>query len=258
MRILGQLIVLFCVIFGNLAFAEQYKVLVLPVDLFNVCENYYCFDEPSTIIANDIIKYLNKNGKITAPDLYDTRKELNNNQQLKNSAIYAINKYKNSDSIDFSALKKLSNKFDTKSILLISSQVGKRNLWEILELSSVFEAANNYTLNTNAVLLDNVNDIVMWSGKYTRNLGDNESRYWAKNSSQANSQYEKIKYYSRDILSKSIVQNIIQRFYPKTLKQVMPNVKPQTTDFRPNSLENIKFQTPEEDSEIQSETMYSF
>ena len=258
MKIFGKLIIIFCLIIGNIAFAEQYRVLVLPVDLLNVCENYYCFEEASVIIANDTINNLNKSGKVFALNLYDVRSKLNSNPQLKTSATYAINKYKNSNSVDFTSLKKLSDGFEAKSIMMISSQVGKRNIWEILEVSSVFEAISSYSLETNAVLLDNVNDVVMWSGKYTKNLGNNESRFWAKNASQAVSQYEKIKYYSKDILSKSIAQNVVQRFCPKALKQIIPNTRPQTTDFRPNPLENIKPQPAEEYGEIQSETIYSF
>ena len=257
MKIFSKILLIFALFIGNAAFSEQYKVLVLPVDIFTVCENYYCFEEPSTIIANDTINYLNKNGRITALNLYDVRNQLNGNPQLKNAATYSLNKYKNSNSIDFASLKKLSDGFDAKSILLISSQVGKRSIWEVLEVSSVFEAVNQYSLDTNAVLLDNVNDIVMWSGKYTRNLGDSESRYWAKSASQAVSQYEKIKCYSKDIISTSIAQNIIQRFYPKSIKQIIPKVKPQTTDFRPNPLENIKIQPEKDSGEIQSETIYS-
>lgn len=257
MKIFSKLLLIFALFIGSATFSEQFKVLVLPVDLFTVCENYYCFEEASTIIANDTINYLNKNGRIATFDLYDVRKQLNGNQQLKSSATYALNKYKNSNSIDFDSLKKLSEGFGAKSILLISSQVGNRSIWEILEVSSVFEAINNYSLATNTVLLDNVNDIVMWSGKYTRNLGDSESRYWAKSASQAISQYEKIKYYSKDIISKSIAQNIIQRFYPKAIKQTIPKAKPQSTDFKPNPLENIKIHPEKDYGEIQSETIYS-
>lgn len=260
MKILSNILLIFALFIGSYVSAEPYKVLVLPVDLFSVCENYYCFEEPSEIFANDTIKYLNKSGKVSATNLYDVRSKLNANQQLKNSAAYALNKYKNTNTIDFASLKKLSNDFNSKSILLITSNVQKRSIWEILELSSVFETSHRYTLETNAVLLDNVNDIVMWSGKYKRTLGDSESRFWAKSSSQADSQYEKVKYYSKDILSKTIAQNIIQRFMPKKMKQITPDTKPQTTDFRPNPLENFKIKTKEEDTEIEfeNEPMYSF
>ena len=260
MKIFSKILLIFTLFIGSTAFSEQYKVLILPVDLFSVCENYYCFDEPSTIISNDIINYLNKNGRVAATDLYEVRNKLSANPQLKTSATYALNKYKNSNNIDFTSLKKLSNEFGTKSIMLISSRTGTRSIWEVLEVSSVFEAVNDYSLETNAVLLDNVNDVVMWSGKYKRTLGDSESRFWAKDSSQANSQYEKIKYYSKDILAKTIAQNVIQRFMPKTIKQTTPDIKPQTTDFRPNPLENFKFKSQEEDTEIdlESEPMYSF
>ena len=49
--------------------AEPFKVLVLPVDLFSVCDNYYCFPEVSEIIAEDVINNFNKRGKILAPNL---------------------------------------------------------------------------------------------------------------------------------------------------------------------------------------------
>lgn len=257
MRVISRLLITLCLLVGLSVSAEPYKVLVLPVSIFNVCENYYCFEDPSEIFASDTINYFNQNGKVTSPDLYEIRNKLSANPQLKNITSMALNKYKNNNSIDFASLKKISTAFNSNSILLISSTADKRDLWEVLEISSVFEAIKEYKLETNAVLLDNVNDVVMWSGKYTRHIGDNDSRYWAKSTSQAVSQYEKIKFYSKDIVSKAIAQNVIQRFLPKSIKQATPNVKPKTTDFRPNPLENIKPPSPEEYGEIESEMIYS-
>lgn len=258
MKFWTKLFIIIGLFIGGSAFAEQYSVLVLPASIFSVCQNYYCFEEPAEIISNDVINELNKSGKISAPTLYDIRKKINENPQLKTAVSTSTNKYSTSNYVDFSSLRKIANDYGVKSVLLISSKVQNRNLWEVLEISSVFEAASEYTLETNAVLLDNVNDVVMWSGKYKRSLGDNESRFWATNSAQANAQYEKIKFYSRDIVGKEISQNIMQRFFPKELKQVTPNVKPQTTDFRPNALENFKRTESEEYGEIESETIYAF
>lgn len=262
MKFLSKLIVLFCLFLGNCAGAEPFKVLVLPVDLFSVCENYYCFPEVSEIAANDVIDNFNKTGKISSLNLYDVRKKIQENSQLKPYAVTAINKYKNSNTVDFAALKKLSQEFKANSILMISASVDKRNIWEVLEISSAFEAISQYSLETNAVLTDNVNDVVMWSGKYIKTLGDNESRFWAQSSAAANSQLEKIKFYSRDIVAKNISQNVLLRFYPKTMKSIAPKAQDKTdkTDFRPNLIDSIntKLRENTDYGEIESETIYNF
>ena len=266
MKFWAKLLVLFSLFIGTCANAEPFKVLVLPTDLFSVCENYYCFPESSNIFAADIIDNFNQSKKIVSPNLYEIRKKMAENPQLKASTTVALNKYKNTNNIDFDALKKISEDFKTNSILLISSTVNnghtKRGVWEVLEISTAFEIYNTFTLTTNAVLTDNVNDVVMWSGKYERSLGDNENRFWAKNIALANSNLEKIKAYSKTILSQSISQNIILRFYPKTITTNIPSTqtKTETKDFRPNALDGInsKLQNNNDYGEIQSETIFNF
>ena len=101
----------------------------------------------------------------------------------------------------------------------------------------------------------------MWSGKYKRELADNENRFWAVNSAQANSQLEKLRFYSRDIVSRIISENVTLRFYPKVTKPVLPatSVKTQETDFRPNPLgTSTKLQDDKDYGEIHSETIFDF
>ena len=163
--------------FGTAAYAELFNVLVLPADLFSVCENYYCFPEMSEIIAADVIDNFNSTHRIAAPSLYDVRKKLASDGDLKSSAKNSLNKFRQNDAVDFQALKKLSRGFGTNSILLISSSVNQGSLrrtpWEVMEVSGAFNAVNRYNLTTNAVLTDNINDVVMWGGKFTTALGDN-------------------------------------------------------------------------------------
>ena len=256
MKLLLKLVVLLCFFLGNCVSAEPFKVLVLPVDLFSVCDNYYCFPEVSDIFAEDIINNFNISGKILSNDLYSVRKKISEDVQLKSLVSKTLEKYKNNNFVDFESLKKISNSFNTNSVLLISSSIGKRNAWEVLEVSSAFDAVSQYDLKTNIVLTDNVNDIIMWSGRYTRTLGDNES-----SSAQANSEFEKIRFYSRDIISKNVSQNVILRFYPKILKSVKVKDAPKTntSDFRPNPLGSIQSKSQEDDyGEIQSDTIYDF
>ena len=258
MKLFIKLFVLIVLLIGNSAFAE--KLLVLPTELYS--NNYYSFPEVSQIMAEDIINGFNKNDKISAISLYDVRKKLAENPSLKTSTTYALEKYKNSNAVDYAALKKLVQAFDVKSILLVSSVVvqnsNKRNIWEVLEISSVFNAISTYNMETTVLLTDNINDIVMWSGKFNRKLGDNESRFWAKSSSQAASQLEKIKIYSKDIISKNVVQNITRRFYTKTIAPKEPEAfkNTNTTDFRVNPFGSTR-QTINESEEIESDSLFS-
>lgn len=258
MKVLIKLFVLIVLLFGNSAFAE--KLLVLPTELYS--NNYYSFPEVSQIMAEDIINDFNKSNKISAISLYDVRKKLAENPSLKTSATYVLDRYKNSNAVDFVALKKLAQAFDVNSVLLVSSMVvqdsNKRNIWEVLEISSVFNAISTYNMETTVLLTDNINDIVMWSGKFNRKLGDNESRFWAKSSSQAVSQLEKIKTYSKDIISKNVVQNVTRRFYTKTItpKEQKNIEKTNVTDFRVNPFGTNRQTFPETD-EIESDSLFS-
>ncbi len=266
MKFFTKIIVLLCLLLGNCVSAEPFKVVVLPVDLFSVCDNYYCFPEVSEIIAEDVINNFNKCGKIVSPNIYDIRKKFEGDSKLKASAVNTLTRFKNKNSIDFTSAKVIADAFGAKSLLLINSLVtqpnSRRSVWEVMEVSSVFEAYSSYTMETYAVLTDNVNDVVMWSGKYKRRLADNESRFWALTSAQALSQLEKLKFYSRDIISKNISENVVLRFYPKVTEPILPQSieKTETTDFRPNPLQgtNFKPQENKEYEEIDSEMIFDF
>ncbi len=266
MKLLFKILILTLLFLGNTVNAEPFKVLVLPVDLFSVCENYYCFPESSEIFANDIINNLSKNKKIEAIDSYAVRKKTIEQLQLRASLFTALNKYKNTNTVDFVSLKKVADEFGVNSILLISSSVNnksvKRNIWEILETMSAFDVYNRFTLETNVVLLDNVNDIVMWSGKFEKSLGDNEARFWAKNAAEACSQLEKIRLYSKEILAQNVAENVMLRFYPKTISTNIskPVNQTQTKDFRPNALEwsSNKIQDDKDYGEIHTDSIFTF
>ena len=66
---------LFLVIFLVIGFVMPacaevtFNVVVLPVDLFKVCANYYCYPEVSEIIASDVIDNFNRTGRIYSPSI---------------------------------------------------------------------------------------------------------------------------------------------------------------------------------------------
>ncbi len=226
--------------------AVDFNVLVLPTDLFNTCENYFCFTEPSVIASESIIQQLNSYKNISAYSLEDTRATLSQNTDLRTEASSMLNMFYTNERINFDSLKKISSAFDVKSVILVSAYVvnnetsNKRALWEILELSSAFNIAHPFTLKTNVVLTDTVNSTVMWSGKYSKNISDNNEYFVAKSLPQAASQLEKLKIYYKDFVSQTVCQNIKLRFFPKEVRTVKFNENKTTPpQFMPNALEHL-------------------
>lgn len=217
-----------------------YNVVVLPVDLFKVCANYYCYPEVSDIVAADVIDYFNKTGKINSPSLYYIRSKLEKNQTIKNYTNSIFIRYAEGRKLDYTALKAISKLFNANSVLLISNNVpiegayAKRNYWEMLVLSTDFSISYPYEMETNAVLVDTVNDIVMWSCKYKKKISDINNNFKAPNASDAYAKLEYLKMYSKDILAKSIAQNIYLRFFPKMVdpQPFVKDSKPEGAYFR--------------------------
>ena len=229
--------------------AVQFNVLVLPTDIFRVCDNYFCFPEPSEIVAQDVIQNLNSYKNISAIDLAEVRATFSQNSQLKSTAQSMLNNFEKTDKIDFQSLDQLSNAFGVKSIAIISSYAttdkspNRRDLWEMLEISNAFKIAYPITLTTNAVLTDTVNNIVMWSSKYNKKVTNSEDYFIAKNQAQASSQLEKIKLYSKSNISQNISQNFHLRFFPKEVRTFTPSKsnagQQEQKQFVPNALEHL-------------------
>lgn len=231
MKSLVKVLMVFLLLITS-AQAVTFEVLVLPVDILNKKENYYGFDEVSQIVAADIIKdFNNSGGKIKSPDLYEVSAELEKNPQLKEKVLKTLDKYKNSKSIDYAAFKTIGNNFSCKSVLIVSSFAVtnknslKRGVWEVLDISSAINASYPYRLETSVVLLDTVNDLVLWSNNYSAKLGSNSNFFAAKNYAQANAEYEKIKLYSQTVVAPGASQNIMLRFFPKSVKPVLREIK---------------------------------
>lgn len=228
MRVLLKLLIIFILL---IAPAYAHNILVLPSDLIQEKENYYGFNEVSEIIAQDIINNFNStpNSKIKSFDLYIVRTKLSNDQQVKN----ALSKYKNNE-IDYKAFKSIANNYGCNYILLINSSVItnknslRRNIWEILELSTAFDITYPFRLETQTVLLDAENELVMWSNNYSTKLGTNNNHFSAKTFAQAYDEYEKIKLYSKTIVAPSVTQNITLRFFPKSIRPLQTEIKNST------------------------------
>lgn len=230
-------------------FAVQFDVLALPTELFNVCDNYFCYPEASEIATTYIIHDFDNYGTINIKRLAEVRAALEFKPELKVATVSMLDNFKNNDKVDFDTLKQLANEFKVKSIILISTYATtdktpvKRNLWEIMEIASAFKTSYPYNLVTNVVLTDNVNNVIMWSSKYNKRLTDSSGYFYAKNQTQAASQLEKIKLYYKDNVSKNISQNIYIRFFPQDVKtfKIKKNDggDSEGPKFVPNALEHL-------------------
>ena len=249
--LLKLLFFIFILVFAPIkAHAVQFDLLVLPTNLFSVCDNYFCFPEVSEIVAEDVIYNLKQYPNINIQALADVRAKLYSNSILKTKTENILNKFEETDRIDFQALQEIAKEFNVKSILLIScyaindKTTLRRNLWNVLEISSAFKISYPFELKTNAVLTDMVNNIVMWSGKYTKSVSDTFGYYSAANQTQAMSQLEKIKQYSSGSISQTISQNVFMRFFPRdvrtfTVKKTEQEMDAEPKKFIPNALEHL-------------------
>ena len=234
---------------GNICHAVQFDVLALPTELFSVCDNYFCYPEASEIATTYVIQNLDEYGTINVKRLSEVRSTLEFKPELKQATLKMLEEYKNNDKVDFETLGLLSKEFGVKSVILISTYTTtdknpvKRNLWEILEIASAFKTSYPYNLVTNAVLTDNVNNVIMWSSKFSKQVSNSEGYFYAQNQAQAASQLEKIKQYYKNNVSNNISQNIYLRFFPqdvRTFKVKKSNPEEETSPkFVPNALEHL-------------------
>ena len=230
MRILCKIIMVFVLLVSS-AYAAQTNLLVLPADLLNTRDNYYNFDEVSEIVSDDLIIAFNKTGKIISPDLYNVRERLSANPSVKTNLQSALEKYKNNGSVNYSVIKTAANYFGVRYVLLISSSAVtnknslKRSVWEVMELVSECNIVYPYRLETSLLLIDTSDNSIIWSNNYSTKLGANDNVFAAKNYAQANGEYEKIKLYSNRIVAPSASQNIVLRFYPKSVSPIETQVK---------------------------------
>ena len=112
----------------------------------------------------------------------------------------------------------------TSSYVTTNKNSLRRNLWEILEISTAFDISYPYRLETSIVLIDTINEIVLWSNHYSTKIGNNDNYFEAKNYAQANEILSKLRFYLDNIVAESASQNIILRLYPKSLRTLNKNI----------------------------------
>ena len=101
-------------LFGFVGRAEavQFDLLVLPTEIFNVCDNYFCFPEPSEIAANYVIQDINSYKNMSAIPLAQVRSKLEANPQMKEETRNMLKTFEETEKIDFQTLQKISQELN--------------------------------------------------------------------------------------------------------------------------------------------------
>lgn len=203
------------------AFADGYEVLVIPDNIVtdNIAVDSFIYNASAEFFADDIINLLNSTDNITAPTVSETRELYKQDPSAMITAKKLTNKFRTSYNVDYSALKKLASKTDSKYALLMTSYIDAENYilrrtpWDVLNIpgASVIDPA--YKISTYAVLIDTEKNTKLWSDTYYKTISVCESRIITRGASPQTEQLQKIKDYSR-YLSPQIAQNVQQKVLP--------------------------------------------
>ncbi len=217
-----KLLVMFLMLIGLAASAEQQKVNVLPLFVSNVQNtNSYGFETASEIVAGDIIRNFLLGNKINTTKLDAVKALYENDFTLQQIA----QKYSKTGLIDF---EKLPSGAD-KTLLVIGyvedNNFSKLDLWDVLKLSSDFGLDFPFIWTTKVVLVDNKDGVALWQKSYTCPLASREGKFVAPDYTRAVEQYEKVRSFSKNIIAKDVEENVNLRLNPKEIDYAS-NVSP--------------------------------
>lgn len=205
-------------------FAEEYKVIVIPDNIVteSASVDEFIYNASSEFFADEVVNTLNKTDYISAPTVSDTRAKLKTNPTDMLASKKLTSRFRTSYNIDYSALKKITTKYDTKYALLITSAVDaenyvlRRTVWDFLNVpgASVIDPA--YKISTYAVLVDTDANIKLWDETFYKTISTCENRIITRGPSPQTEQLQKIKDYSR-YLCPQIARNIQRNILPADL-----------------------------------------
>ena len=224
------------------AMAEDYSVLVIPDNIVtdNIAVDAFIYNASAEFFADDVIYLLNSTDNIKAQTVSEVRELYKQDPSAMITAKNLTNKFRTSYNIDYSALKKLSNKTNTKYALLMTSYIDAENYilrrtpWDVLNIpgASVIDPA--YKISTYAVLVDTEKNTKLWSDTYYKTISVCENRIITRGPSPQVEQLQKIKDYSKYV-SPQIAQNVQQKVLPP---EILAN---ETTkiDYNIGNIDNV-------------------
>lgn len=236
------LIALFVCISTQTAWADNYKVLVLPDNVQFDSTNYLVYPDASIIFASDTINEIKKDGRVKTISMTEIRDTLRRNTKINILTRKALKEYKYNYNIPFVDFKAIGNQFGTNKILIITSQTDiqnyflQRTLWDFLNIPGATVIDPAYKLSTYASLIDTEKEQVIWQGTYYKKISSMENRMVAQNFAPATEQMEKIKFYSSYYLSPTIAKKVQCAILPPPI--ILPSGQPviNITDIKQEEL----------------------
>ena len=222
MRDLFKILVVGIIMFAApCAFAEQYKVLVIPDNIVteNEAVDSYIYNATSEFFANEVINILNQTDYIKSPTVSEERKLLKSNAYMMIPAKNLTTRFRTSYNIDFVQLKKITTKSQARYALLITSAIDsenyilRRTFWDFVNIPGATVVDPAYKINTYAVLVDTQNNTVLWSNTFYKTISVVENRIITRGPSPQTEQLSKIRDYSR-MLCPEIAQNVQLKVLP--------------------------------------------
>ena len=201
-------------------FAEDYKVLVIPDNIVTETASVdsFIYNASAEFFADEIINLLNSTDNIVAPAVSDLRVDLKRDPSSMLAAKSLTNKFRTTYNIDYTTLRKIAQKEDTKYVLLMTSFVDAENYilrrtpWDVLNIpgASVIDPA--YKISTYAVLVDTEKNVKLWADTFYKTISVCESRIITRGPSPQVEQLSKIKDYSRYVcpqIARNVQRNIL-------------------------------------------------
>ena len=156
------------------AMAGDYKVLVIPDNIVtdNIAVDSFIYNASAEFFADDVINLLNGTDNISAPTVSETRDLYKQDPSAMITAKSLTNKFRTSYNIDYTALKKLANKTNSKYALLMTSYIDAENYilrrtpWDVLNISGTSVIDPAYKISTYAVLVDTEKNLKLKSDTY--------------------------------------------------------------------------------------------
>lgn len=202
-------------------FADEYKVLVIPDNIVteNIAVDSYIYNASAEFFADEVVNLLNTTDSINAPTISEIRYLYKQDPSAMNAAKNLTNKFRTSYNIDYVNLKKLTNKSNSRYVLLMTSYIDAENYilrrtpWDVLNIPGASVVDPAYKISTFAVLIDTETNKKLWSDTYYKTISVCENRIITRGPSPQTEQLQKIKDYSKYICPQ-IAQNVQQRVLP--------------------------------------------
>ncbi len=203
-----------------LAFAEDYKVLVLPDNIVTEAAaiDSYIYNATAEFFADEIASTLDATDYISAPSVSEIRKNLKSNPSDMLATKALTQRFRTTYNIDYLELKKIAQKSDARYALLVTSAVDaenyvlRRTVWDFLNIPGASVVDPAYKISTYAVLVDTEKNSKIWSDTFYKTISVCENRIITRGPSPQTEQLQKIKDYSRYVcpqIARNVQRNIL-------------------------------------------------